>query len=200
MFGLGAKEIEEAGATWTMREVLQQPEIWAEVERLIAGEARRLGEFLDPILARPDAAHRAHRRRHLVLHRGMSRAGAAATRAARVDAIPTTDLVASPQSYLSSSTPTLLVSFARSGNSPESIAAVRLADACIEDCAHLIYYMRYRRCSGAGARKHSPRASRAASGAQQRSQLCDDLELYGHAAGGARSPWVPSAGGAARML
>jgi tagatose-6-phosphate ketose/aldose isomerase len=32
----------------------------------------------------------------------------------------------------------LIVSFGRSGNSPESVAAVRLADAVIKDCAHLV--------------------------------------------------------------
>ena len=53
MFGLSEKEIECAGAKWTAREVLQQPEVWAEVERLIAGEAHGLADFLDPLLARP---------------------------------------------------------------------------------------------------------------------------------------------------
>jgi tagatose-6-phosphate ketose/aldose isomerase len=53
MFGLSDKEIESAGAMWTAREVLQQPEVWAEVERLIAAEAHGLSEFLDPLLARP---------------------------------------------------------------------------------------------------------------------------------------------------
>ena len=56
----------------------------------------------------------------------------------RVDAIPTTDLVAGPLNYLSPAVPTLLVSFGRSGNSPESVAAVHLADSVLEDCAHLI--------------------------------------------------------------
>jgi tagatose-6-phosphate ketose/aldose isomerase len=34
--------------------------------------------------------------------------------------------------------PTLLVSFARSGNSPESMAAVELAQQCLSECYHLI--------------------------------------------------------------
>jgi tagatose-6-phosphate ketose/aldose isomerase len=34
--------------------------------------------------------------------------------------------------------PTLLVSFARSGASPESLAAIELADQCVESCHHLI--------------------------------------------------------------
>ena len=35
--------------------------------------------------------------------------------------------------------PTLLVSFARSGNSPESMAAVALAEQGVADCHHLIF-------------------------------------------------------------
>ena len=65
-------------------------------------------------------------------------APAMARRGRRVEAIATTDLVAGPQSWLSRSTPTLLVSFARSGNSPESIAALELAEQHVEHCAHLV--------------------------------------------------------------
>jgi tagatose-6-phosphate ketose/aldose isomerase len=145
MFGLSDSEIEVAGATWTVREVLQQPEIWTVVERLIADEAQPLSEFLNPILARPHA-------RIVLTGAGTSAyigdclAPALAGLGRRVDAIPTTDLVSGPRSYLSSDSPTLLVSFGRSGNSPESVAAVRLADACIKDCAHLIIT-----CDAAGA-------------------------------------------------
>ena len=66
--------------------------------------------------------------------------GAGADRALgrRVEAIATTDLVASADSYLSADTPTLLVSFARSGNSPESIAAVETCRCTCARCAHLV--------------------------------------------------------------
>jgi tagatose-6-phosphate ketose/aldose isomerase len=154
MFGLSAKEIEDAGATWTTREVLQQPEIWAQVERLIAGEAQGLSEFLDPFLANPDA-------RIILAGAGTSSyigdclAPALAARATRVDAIPTTDLVSGPQSCLSSDTPTLMVSFGRSGNSPESVAAVRLADAAVKDCAHLMITCDTDGALARCARKHS---------------------------------------------
>ena len=49
----------------------------------------------------------------------------------------TTDIVSAPDLYCTPA-PTLLVSFGRSGNSPESIAAVELADARIADVHHLI--------------------------------------------------------------
>src|SRR5580693_2502508 len=118
-FGLGVKEIDDAGAHWTAREISQQPQMWKEIEKLIAGETARLATFLTPLLKLPDI--------RIVLtgagtsaHIGTCLAPALALRLSRrVDAIPTTDLVASPQSYLSASVPTLVVSFGRSGNSPE---------------------------------------------------------------------------------
>ncbi|NLC89025.1 MAG: SIS domain-containing protein [Clostridiaceae bacterium] len=48
-----------------------------------------------------------------------------------------TAIVASPQYYLSKTKPTLLVSFARSGNSPESLGAVQAADAYCTKLQHL---------------------------------------------------------------
>jgi tagatose-6-phosphate ketose/aldose isomerase len=56
----------------------------------------------------------------------------------RVDAVATTDLVGSPASWLEPAVPMLLVSFARSGNSPESLAALTLAEQGVPDCHHLI--------------------------------------------------------------
>lgn len=137
MFGLSAGQIDAAGAHWTAREVWQQPAIWLEVGRLIAHDARLAG-FLRPRLERPEL-------RIVLTGAGTSAfigeclAPAMARKMARrVEAIATTDLAASPHSWLSESTPTLLVSFARSGNSPESVAALELADRCVPDCAHLV--------------------------------------------------------------
>jgi tagatose-6-phosphate ketose/aldose isomerase len=155
MFGFSAKEIDDAGAQWTAREVLQQPHVWAEIERLIAGQADGLAAFLDPLLARRDG--------RVVLTGAGSSAfigeclapALAKILDRRIDAIPTTDLVASPHSYLSPATPTLMVSFGRSGNSPESVAAVRLTDACIKDCAHLIITCDAEGALGQYGRQHS---------------------------------------------
>jgi|SRR5665213_1398157 len=139
IFGLSAAQIDSAGAHWTAREVLQQPQIWAQIDAMIAAEGRRLAAFLDPLLKVPEL--------RIVLtgagtsaHIGACLAPALARHQAhRVDAIPTTDLVASPRSYLGAEQPTLLVSFGRSGNSPESVAAVEIADASVRHCAHLIF-------------------------------------------------------------
>ena len=56
----------------------------------------------------------------------------------RVEAIATTDLVSNPRQYFAEDLPTLLISFARSGNSPESVAAVEIANQCLSNCYHLV--------------------------------------------------------------
>jgi tagatose-6-phosphate ketose/aldose isomerase len=117
-FGLTMAQLDAAGAAWTAREILQQPQVWAQIEHMLAGDSARLAGFLDPLLERSElrivltgAGTSAHIGKCLApaLTRSLRR---------RVDAIATTDLVASPPSYLSAATPTLLVSFSRSGNSP----------------------------------------------------------------------------------
>ncbi|GAB2845501.1 SIS domain-containing protein [Pseudoduganella ginsengisoli] len=50
---------------------------------------------------------------------------------ARVRAVPTTSLLTHAELYLDPAAPTLLVSFARSGDSPESVAAVELLRATV---------------------------------------------------------------------
>ncbi|WP_235871254.1 SIS domain-containing protein [Rhodococcus spongiicola] len=56
----------------------------------------------------------------------------------RVYAVATTDIVSNPREYFAEDVPTLLVSIARSGRSPESVAATRLADERLSEVRHLI--------------------------------------------------------------
>jgi tagatose-6-phosphate ketose/aldose isomerase len=55
-----------------------------------------------------------------------------------VDAVATTDIVSNPEACFADDRPTLVVSFARSGNSPESVAATEFADQCLSECHHLV--------------------------------------------------------------
>lgn len=76
----------------------------------------------------------------------------------KVKSYGTTDLVATPENYLSSTKPTLLVSYGRSGNSPESIGAVDVAEAvCGENVHHLFITCN---CNGALSKRaeNNPRA------------------------------------------
>lgn len=55
----------------------------------------------------------------------------------RFRSVATTDIVNNPTMYLNKDKKTLLISFARSGNSPESIASVNLANELIDEVYHL---------------------------------------------------------------
>jgi tagatose-6-phosphate ketose/aldose isomerase len=123
---------------WTRREIVQQPGTLRATQALLAAKRENIEAFLAPLLARPDL-------RILLSGAGTSAfiGGCLAAKIARltgrcVEALPTTDIVSAPDLYLTADAPTLLVSFGRSGNSPESIAAVELADERIGDVHHLI--------------------------------------------------------------
>jgi tagatose-6-phosphate ketose/aldose isomerase len=125
-------------ATATHREILQQPDVWREVARIVRGRRAELDEFLTPLLAREDLR---------VVLTGAGTSAFIGTIAApaigarlgrRVDAVATTDLVSHPAAYVQQDVPTLLISFARSGDSPESTAATELADRLLGEVSHLI--------------------------------------------------------------
>ena len=56
----------------------------------------------------------------------------------QITSLSTTDLAADPGQYLLRDAPTLMISFARSGDSPESIACIELANQLLSNCRHLI--------------------------------------------------------------
>jgi tagatose-6-phosphate ketose/aldose isomerase len=127
-----------APAWWTSREIAQQPDVWRELAASLDSQEQRVAGFLAPLLARADL-------RIVLTGAGTSAfagqiiaPGLARALRRRVDAVATTDLVGNPRDHLAEDVPTLLVSFARSGDSPESLAAVRLADELLSDCRHLV--------------------------------------------------------------
>ena len=124
---------EDGGAT--ILEIGQQPDAWREVAGRTDEDATR---FLAELVARPDL-------RIILTGAGSSAfAGEIAAPALRrhlkrrVEAIPTTDIVAGPLNFLERATPTLMVSFGRSGNSPESLATTALADELVDEVWHLV--------------------------------------------------------------
>jgi tagatose-6-phosphate ketose/aldose isomerase len=136
--GIPEAELEATGALWTAREIAQQPAMLEQTHALVAGLHARLQDFAGPVTGNPlarviltGAGTSAYIGQCLapLLDRALT---------ARVDAVPTTDIVCAPQLYLDPEQPLLLVSFGRSGNSPESIAAVELAEQLVKDVRHLV--------------------------------------------------------------
>lgn len=140
-----------AGGLWTAREIAQQPASWLRTQQLLDSNAAKISGFLAPLLARPDL--------RIILTGAGSSAFIGECLAPlllerlgrRVEAIATTDLLSGPRQYLQPEVPTLLVSFGRSGSSPESIAVVELAERLLRECHQLVFTcnergMLYERC------------------------------------------------------
>ena len=132
-----AEALDARNSLHTAMEICQQPRVWRAAQRNIAGKRDEIDRFLQPLLARTGlriifcgAGSSAFIGETLApyLRHKLSR---------RFDAVSTTDMVANPAQYLEP-LPTLIVSFARSGDSPESVAAVNLADRLLEECHHLV--------------------------------------------------------------
>jgi len=127
------------GALWTAREIAQQPESWIRTQELLRQHTAPIVGFLAPLLARPDL--------RIILTGAGSSAFIGECLAPllmqkldrRVEAIATTDLLSGPHQYFQRNVPTLLVSFGRSGSSPESVAVVELAERQLRECHQLVF-------------------------------------------------------------
>lgn len=123
---------------WTHREILQQPDTLRATQQVLARDQAGIAAFLTPLLAQPEL-------RIVLTGAGTSAfiGDALAPWLSRllnrnIEAIATTDIVSAPSLYLRADAPTLLVSFGRSGNSPESLVAIELAEARIDTVHHLV--------------------------------------------------------------
>lgn len=136
--GIDDTTLKARGATWTAREIAQQPEILLKTHALLVARQRELEAFLQPLIARSEL-------RVILTGAGSSsfigeclEPYLANRLRCGVEAVATTDIVSAPHIYLQRHKPTLLVSFARSGNSPESVAAAELVDRFVDEAHHLI--------------------------------------------------------------
>jgi tagatose-6-phosphate ketose/aldose isomerase len=116
----------DIGGLDTAEEIAHQPALWRELATHLSTEQSRIAAFLGDSL-------RNSQQRVILTGAGSSAYVGEiiadeinAAWPCQVRAISTTSLLTHPALYLESGAPTLLVSFARSGNSPESTAAVQL--------------------------------------------------------------------------
>ena len=149
-----ADKAEASGAAATYREIRQQPEVWAEAASIVGHRRAEIDAFLSPLLEHKDLRIIFTGAGTSAFAGGVVAPTVAHATGRRVESIATTDLVSNPRHYLSEDVPTLLVSFARSGNSPESVAATRLADQLLDRAHHLIITCNE---DGALAKEHQQR-------------------------------------------
>ena len=131
------EQLKRQDALATATEICQQPTTWLKTFNQVKQEQDKLQLFLDQVIKQPDFE---------VILTGAGTSEFVGNSlfpflngilAHRVKSFGTTDIVAAPTRYLSKTRPTLLISFGRSGNSPESLAAVEVADQVCDHVYHL---------------------------------------------------------------
>ena len=146
-------DLKDLDAYWTAKEIQQQPLVWEKALTNLIDNKEAIDAFLQPILAIKNLR---------IIFTGAGTSAFVGTSIVpavlarlglRVEAIATTDLVSNPREFFQAKVPTLVVSFARSGNSPESVATVDYADALIDECYQLAVTCNengelFKRCSG----------------------------------------------------
>lgn len=142
MFEKSVEELTAMGANITTAEIRQQPGLWEDTLGIYRSNLAKVEEFLAEARAMANG-------RLTVIFTGAGTSDYVGdtiapylrrhgdTDAYEFKAIATTDLVSAPYDFLRAKDPTLLVSFARSGNSPESLAAVDVVRQVVDDVRFL---------------------------------------------------------------
>lgn len=137
MFEKTDEQLTTLGANITTREIAQQPDLWRQTWEIYQSKKDKIEKFLNNI-------HQKFGKVKVIF----TGAGTSAYVGNTVmpylrkhgdrnkydfEAIDTTKIVSTPEDYLEETTPTILVSFARSGNSPESVATVEIAKKIVKN-------------------------------------------------------------------
>ena len=137
IFGYQEEELRLKNAIFTAEEIAQQPAVWQKTIDQVRGARLPLSRLLEDVTSRGSfdiiltgagTSEYVGRCLYPALLQKLD---------GRVHAVGTTDIVASPELFISPDKDTLMVSFARSGNSPESVGAVKAAERISDKVKHL---------------------------------------------------------------
>lgn len=129
--------MQETTSTFTLTEIYQQPATWEKTCAQIEANKDEIQKFIDQVITCEDfdviltgAGTSEFVGNALFPH-------LAGVLNHKAKSYGTTDIVATPEAYLSRTKPTLLISFGRSGNSPESVGAIDAAESVCDNIYHL---------------------------------------------------------------
>lgn len=131
LFGFDIPVLEKINGYITAKEIAQQPRLWKETLEIVKNNRERITRFYHKVLQKNDVR---------IIFTGAGSSSFVGDCVVpylrrklfhRVESIPTTDILTHPKNYLPANQPVLLISCARSGNSPESVAAVELAEKLV---------------------------------------------------------------------
>lgn len=137
IFNVTAEQMQQTSSVFTLSEIYQQPATWKKTCDQIRANKDALKKFIDQVITCEDfdviltgagTSEFVGNALFPALTKGLN---------FKVKSYGTTDLVATPEAYLSRTKPTLLISFGRSGNSPESVGAIDVAEAVCDHVFHL---------------------------------------------------------------
>lgn len=137
LLGFASSELEGYEAYLTAKEITQQPALWQRTWQLVFEQKERLSDFLNAAFSQESltvmltGAGTSAYIGNVLQGPFQKNTGKITT------ATATTDLILHPEQYFNKKG-TLLISFARSGDSPESLAAVNIADEFCDQVFHLI--------------------------------------------------------------
>lgn len=147
IFGKDTKEWESLKGIFTATEINQQPATWRKTIKQVEDHKEEIKAFIENVTKHHDFDI-------ILTGAGTSEfvGNAIFTYVSqktnfKTKSYATTDIVSSPENYLSQNKPTLLISYGRSGNSPESVGAVEVAD---EVCGKNVYHL-FITCNHEGA-------------------------------------------------
>ena len=137
IFDRSEEQWKEVGSYWTSKEIFQQPKTWLKTFNQVKAEKDSIKALINKVISQDD---------YDIILTGAGTSEFVGNSIFpflsplnnfKVKSYGTTDIVACPEDYISRTKPTLLVSFGRSGNSPESVAAVEAANTVCENIHHL---------------------------------------------------------------
>ena len=137
IFNITEQEMNNTHSSYTLNEIYQQPKTWLKTLNQIKETKDSIQKFIDKVIKCDDfdiiltgagTSEFVGNALYSQLNKQLNY---------KVKSYGTTDIVATPENYLSKTKPTLLISFGRSGNSPESIGAVEAAGVVCENLYNL---------------------------------------------------------------
>lgn len=134
--GYSKEDLEALTAIFTATEICQQPETWLKTVHQVQKESLDLAAFLtevmeddfEVIMTGGGTSEFVGNSIFPYLNKLLGY---------RAKSYGSTDITASPEHYINPLVNTLLISYGRSGNSPESLGAIQAADAVSENVYHL---------------------------------------------------------------
>ena len=138
ILGFTNNQLDKIGGIHTAREITGQPKLWLKIWDKMRNEQTQIADFITPLVKKDNL---------IVIFTG---AGTSAFIGEAVQGIfqkntglfcktiSTTDITTNPEDCFPTQNPVLLISFARSGNSPESVKAVELANELCSDIYHFV--------------------------------------------------------------